>query len=86
MRILWEIAGLRVGNSNGVTIDEVARGSRAASIGLQQGDYIVGVNGNEIRSVDELNNALTNSSERSSIVLDVQRGRFIYSLTFPMSS
>jgi len=36
-------------------------------------------------SVDELNAALTNSADRSSIVLDVARGRFIYSLTFPMA-
>jgi len=86
LRILWEIAGLRVGNSNGVAIDEVARGSRSANVGLQPGDYIVGVNGSEVRNIDELNSALTNSSERSSIVLDVQRGRFIYSLTFPMSA
>jgi serine protease Do len=86
LRVLWEIAGLRVGNSNGVVIDEVASGSRSAKIGLQQGDYIVGVNGTEVHSVDELNAALTNSSERSSIVLDVARGRFVYSLTFPMGA
>ena len=86
LRVLWEIAGLRVGNSNGVVIDEVASGSRSAKIGLQQGDYIVGVNGTEVRSVNELNAALTNSSERSSIVLDVARGRFVYSLTFPMGA
>ena len=86
LRILWEIAGLRVANSRGVVIDEVASGSRSANIGLAQGDSIVGVNGNQVRNVDELNSALTNSSERSSIVLDVARGRFIYSLTFPMGA
>jgi len=85
LRILWEIAGLRVGNSRGVVIEEVAGKSRSASIGLAPGDYIVGINGNEVRSVDELNAALTNSADRSSIVLDVARGRFIYSLTFPMA-
>jgi serine protease Do len=86
LRILWEIAGLRVANSNGVTIEEVAKGSRSANIGLQPGDYVVGVNGSEVRSVDELNAALTNSAERSSIVLDIARGRFVYSLTFPMGA
>ena len=86
LRILWEIAGLRVSNSRGVMIDEVASGSRSANIGLQPNDYIVGVNGIEVRSVDELNAALTNSSERSSIVLDIARGRYIYSLTFPMGA
>jgi serine protease Do len=86
LRILWDIAGLRVRNSQGVVIDEVAGRSRSANVGLQPGDYIVGVNGNEIRSVDDLNAALTNSADRSSIVLDVARGRFVYSLTFPMGA
>ena len=86
LRILWEIAGLHVANSRGVMIEEVANGSRSANVGLQQGDYIVGVNGNEVRSVDELNSALTNSAERSSVVLDIARGRFVYSLTFPLGA
>ena len=86
LRILWEIAGLHVANSRGVTIEEVASGSRSANIGLQPGDSIVGVNGNEVRSLNDLNAALRNSSERSSIVLDIARGRFVYSLTFPMGA
>ena len=85
LRILWEIAGLRVIDQNRtVVIDEVARGSRSESIGLSQGDVIVGVNGTEVASVKELNQALTQSAERSSIVLQVARGRYIYSLSFPM--
>ena len=85
LRILWEISGLRViDQSRSVVIDEIARGSRSESIGLQQGDVIVGVNGAEISSVKDLNQALTQSAERSSIVLQVARGRYIYSLTFPM--
>jgi S1-C subfamily serine protease len=86
LRILWEIAGLRVANSRGgAMVGEVANGSRSANIGLAPGDYIVGVNGNEVRSVDDLNAELTKSADRSSIVLDVARGRFIYSLTFPLA-
>jgi len=86
LRILREIAGLRVADARGVVIQDVERGSRSANIGLQPGDAIVGVNGNEVRSVADLNSELTNSAERSSIVLDVARGRFVYSLTFPMGS
>jgi serine protease Do len=85
LRILWEIAGLRVANSRGVVIEQVASGSRSANIGLAPGDFIVGVNGNPIQSIDDLNNALIGSADRSSIVLDIERGRFIYSLTFPMA-
>jgi len=85
LKILWEIAGLRVTDSRGVVVEQVASGSRSANIGLQPGDAIVGVNGNQIQSVSDLNNALIGSTDRSSIVLDVERGRFIYSLTFPMA-
>ncbi len=85
LRILREIAGLRViDQSRTVVIDEVARGSRSENIGLAQGDVIVGVNGTEVTSVKALNQALTQSAERSSVVLQVARGRYIYSLTFPM--
>ena len=87
LRILWEVAGLRVGQANGgIVIDEVARGSRGESIGLASGDVIVGINGIETAKVDDLNQQLTRSAERSSIVLSVARGRFVYSLTFPMGT
>ncbi len=85
LRILREIAGLRVIDQNRtVVIDEIASGSRSESIGLSRGDVIVGVNGVEVSSVKDLNQVLTQSAERSSIVLQVARGRYIYSLTFPM--
>jgi serine protease Do len=87
LRILAEIAGIHVIDQNGtVVIDEVARNSRSESIGLARGDIIVGVNGAEVASVKDLNNALTQSAERSSVVLQVARGRYIYSLTFPMGT
>jgi serine protease Do len=84
LRILWEVAGLRVAQSRGVVIDEVDHASRSERIGLAQGDLIVGVNGVETPTIDDLNQQLTRSAERSSIVLSVQRGRYIYNLTFPM--
>src|SRR5947199_382893 len=87
LRILAEIAGIHVIDQNGtVVIDEVASRSRSESIGLARGDIIVGVNGAEVASVKDLNNALTQSAERSSVVLQVARGRYIYSLTFPMGT
>ena len=85
LRILWEIAGLRVAESRGgVVIDEVSRGSRADNIGLTQGDAIVGVNGVQTASIKDLDRELTRSADRSSIVLSVARSRFVYNLTFPM--
>jgi serine protease Do len=86
LRILAEISGIRVASrSDGLAIEDVARGSRGESIGLQPGDYVVGVNGNEIRTAKELNDAVRQAAEHSSIVLSVARGRYVYNLTFPMS-
>ena len=86
LRILWEVAGLRVAQARGIVGDEVAHGSRSESIGLAQGDVIVGVNGIETPTVDALNQQLTQSADRSSIVLSVARGRYVYNLTFPMGA
>jgi serine protease Do len=85
LRILEEVAGLRVADERrSVVIDDVLRGSRAAEIGLATGDVIVAVNGTEVRSTRELNTQLVGGAERSSIVLSVARGRYVYNLTFPM--
>ena len=85
LRILEEVAGLRVADERrSVVIDEVLSRSRAAEIGLSPGDVIVGVNGTQISSTRELNTQLVSGAERSSIVLSVARGRFVYNLTFPM--
>jgi len=79
------VAGLRVIDQNGtVVIDQIASHSRSENIGLSRGDVIVGVNGAEVNSLKNLNQALTQSVERSSVVLQVARGRYVYSLTFPM--
>jgi serine protease Do len=87
MRILAETSGLHVvDQSRSVVIDDVDAGSRAARIGITRGDVIVGVNGTEIRSTKQLNDALIQSAERSSYVLNVLHEGVIYGLTFPMGT
>jgi Do/DeqQ family serine protease len=85
LRILWDVAGLRVGDGNrGVVIEEVAPNSRSARIGVQPNDMIVGVNGEQAQNVDDVSKALANSAERSSVVLNILHGGMIYGLTYPM--
>lgn len=85
LRMLREVAGLSVADERrSVVIDGVLSGTRAADIGLQPGDLIVGINGVEVRSTLEANTQLIRGAERSSIVLSVARGRYVYNLTFPM--
>ena len=85
LRILEQVAGLRIADeSRAVVIDQVLPGTRAADTGLQPGDLIVAINGAEVRTTREANAELARGAERSSIVLSVARGRYIYNLTFPM--
>ena len=85
LRILREVAGLTVADeSRSVIIDDVIGGSRAADIGLRPGDLIVAVNGAEVQSTLEANTQVIRGADRSSIVLSVQRDRYVYALTFPM--
>jgi serine protease Do len=85
LRILEEVAGLRVADRSGrVVVADVIGGSRSANVGIAPGDLIVGVNGAEVHSTRELNDELIKAAERSSIVLSVARDRYIYNLTFPM--
>jgi len=87
LRILWDIAGLRVGESRGgVVIEEVARNSRSERIGVQPDDTIVGVNGEQMQTTDDVSKALANSAERSSVVLNILHGGVIYGLTYPMGT
>ena len=85
LRILEEVAGLRVADRSGrVVVADVIGGSRSANVGIAPADLIVGVNGVEVHSTRELNDELIKAAERSSIVLSVARDRYIYNLTFPM--
>jgi len=85
LRILAEVAGLRVADERrAVVVDEVISRSRAAEVGITAGDLIVGVNGTEVNDTRELNKQLIGGAERSSIVLSVARGRYVYNVTFPM--
>jgi serine protease Do len=87
LRILQEVAGLRVADENrSVIVDQVASGSRAAEVGLTAGDLIVGVNGTEVTDTHKLNTQIIAGADRSSIVLTVARGRYAYNVTFPMGS
>ena len=87
LEVLREISGIEVDDtSRGIVIESVARGSKAEAIGLVPGDRVTRINGQLVRSVDQLNQLMRRSIDRSSIVLSVARGRFEYALTFPMGS
>ncbi len=85
LRILEQVSGLGVATrGRAVEITSVARASRAADIGLQAGDLIVGVGGTKVSSTEQLDGLVIQSADRSSLVLNIARGRYIYTLSFPM--
>ena len=88
LRILEEVAGLRVADERrAVVIDEVIGRSRAAEDRPRAGRPD---RRRQRRRSDATRASSTRSSsrgaERSSIVLSVARGRYVYNLTFPMGS
>ncbi len=85
LELLAEVSGLQVEEGRrGVAVSRVRRGSRADDIGLRPGDSIVQVNGRDVRTIKEVNDAVVRGADRSSIVLSVARGRYVYTLSFPM--
>ncbi|HUR79214.1 MAG TPA: trypsin-like peptidase domain-containing protein [Thermoanaerobaculia bacterium] len=85
LRILEQVAGVRIADENKtVVIDQVISGSRAAEMGLEPGDLIVAVNDAQVRTTREANTEVRRGADRSSVVLSVARGRYVYNLTFPM--
>ena len=60
------------GQIEGVLVAQVARNSRAAALGLRRGDIILGVDGEPVRSAEELAQALPQDGRR--LTLNLLRG------------
>ena len=60
--------------ANGVAVAKVSAGSPAAKAGLAAGDVISAVNGNAVRTADELAGAVAGHQPGDRIGLDVRHG------------
>jgi Do/DeqQ family serine protease len=65
-------------NSKGLVITEVNPDSRAADAGLQQGDVILEVNRQAVKSVDELRAAVRKTTNRPVLLLVEREGRSLF--------
>jgi serine protease Do len=84
-RILREEIGMSVrAASGGLRISIVERGGPAARAGLESGDVLLGVNGSRVRDLEDVDRILQRDYDRSTLVMEVGRGRFAYTLTFPL--
>jgi predicted metalloprotease with PDZ domain len=85
-RLLREEIGIEVSPSRGaLRITHVERGSAADRAGLAAGDYLVGLNGDQVRSEKEAETILNRDFNRTTLLMTVTRGSWQYTLTFPLA-
>ncbi len=85
LQILEEQVGLTVSETRGaVVVERVARGSVADRARLAPGDILLGVNGRKFAGLEELGAEVLRGYDRGGFPLAVQRGRYVYSLEFPL--
>jgi len=82
--IAWEWLGLSVKSSSaGIAVAKVRSGGPAAEIGLEPGDLILQVGGEEVSTDDEFARGIMSAFQRGALPLLVQRGRRGYFITLP---
>ena len=85
-RMLRDEVGIAVAPARGaLRITRVDRGSPADRAGLAPGDYLVGLNGNDVRTEKEAEAILNRDFNRTTLLMVVQRGGWQYTLTFPLA-
>jgi len=85
-RLLRDEIGIEVSPSRGaLRITRVARGTAADRAGLAPGDYLVGLNGSDVRSEKEAEAILNRDFNRTTLLMTVARGGWQYTLTFPLA-
>ena len=84
-RILREDVGIALrGGSEGVRISVVDRDGSAARAGLESGDILLTLNRERVREISDVDRILQRDHHRTTLVMEVGRGRFAYTLTFPL--
>jgi S1-C subfamily serine protease len=72
---------LKLISSRNLVVSEVVRGGAAFNAGIRPGDLLRRINGAELNSLKEFNEAVLAASFRETVVLVVQRGRVAYHLS-----
>jgi serine protease Do len=85
LQVLERSVGLTVeAVRGGLAIRRVAGDSVAEQKGLRPGDVILGANGQQVDSVENLGREVLRGLDRGGLLLAVQRGRWVYNLDFPL--
>jgi serine protease Do len=85
VQILREDLGMTLRKSaDGYRIAAVDRDSLAAQAGLKPGDSLLAINGNAVHGPEDVDHVLQRDFNKGSMVVQIGRGRFSYTLTFPL--
>ena len=79
------MAQYRLATRSGVVLTDVFADGRAYRIGLRAGDVMHQLGPVEISDIDDFKKAVLLASERSSVLLVIQRGRALYNTTIDLS-
>jgi serine protease Do len=85
VQILRDQLGITVSPvRGGLRINVVDRYGAAADRGIESGDLLLTLNGTRVPGVEEVNRVFQRDYNRTTILMEVGRGRFVYTLTFPL--
>lgn len=85
LEVLERTVGLTVDAvAGGLAIRRVTESSPADLRGLRAGDVILGANGQRIDTAEALGREILRGLDRGSVLLSVQRGRYVYTLDFEL--
>jgi len=86
LRILREELGVSVRRaSDGLRLTILDREGLAAQAGLKTGDLLLSIDGTQVRSTDDVDKILQRDFNKRALLVEIGRGRFSYTLTFPLS-
>ncbi len=82
--ILRDELGMAVRGGEELGISITDRNGLAAQAGLKSGDILLAVNGTRVRTLEELNRVMQRDFNKNSVLIEIGRGRFSYTLTLPL--
>ena len=71
-------------SAEGLRISFVDRDSLAAQAGLKSGDTLLSIDGTAVKTPVDVDHVLQRDFNKTSLLMEIGRGRFSYSLTFPL--
>jgi serine protease Do len=85
LRILREQLGMSVRHGqNALVITITERGGAASNAGLETGDTLIALNNTPVKTTEDVDRVLKRDYNRSTLGMEIGRGRFAYNLSFPL--